>query len=97
MVRLTCERAGCVYRTADKEGVTVQQAINMMKLHTTQAHPATRGAKPEKVHQPMDTMEITMSDWLYFHQRWTGYKVACHLNGKDIQFQLMECCNTVLH
>ena len=59
----------------------------------TQAQPA---AKAEKVKPPAVTSSETSGEFTYFQQRWDFYKQATRLDGHDVVFQLLECCDEPL-
>ena len=76
--------------------------IRLLDLHAATAHPPTAptrvpappvAAKAEKVRRPTVSAAGTSEAWAYFLQRWTDYKLATHLAGSDIIFQLLECCD----
>ena len=58
--------------------------------------PTATGVQAEKVKRPTISASGTTEEWIYFEQRWTEYKQATHLTGRDIIFQLLECCEETL-
>ena len=71
-------------------------------MHGNTAHnfsaPATASsaAKPEKVKRPIISAAGKSEDYAYLLQRWEEYKKACNLQGSDVVFQLLECCDEPL-
>ena len=57
---------------------------------------APHTATAEKVKRPTINPAGTCEEWDYFKQRWEDYKQATRLTGKDVIFQLLECCEESL-
>ena len=75
--------------------------IRLIDIHTNTAHPplqvtTTEPTKAEKVKRAMVSAAGSSEEFTYFEQRWEDYKAACHLQGADIVFQLLECCDESL-
>ena len=90
-----CSWTDCTYFTEDSES---NVALQLLTLHSgihlpaaTQA-PVTHTARAEKVKRPTINPAGTCEEWDYFLQRWEDYNQANRLTGKDIIYQLLECC-----
>ena len=70
-----------------------------MKIHFAGAHtqptpsPATESARVQKVSRPTVSLAGTSEEWSYFLTRWSDYKQATHITGKEKIIQLLECCD----
>ena len=98
---IPCPAPDCT-TTFDRE-LAAKTLQSLIDLHARTAHPITTdeqitasNSKAEKVKRPIITTQGTSEDWSYFTNRWTEYKQATKLQGVDILFQLLECCDDPL-
>ena len=97
MTDIDCPAPGCdvSWPASTPEAVL----IRLLDIHSSTAHAAptptsTRAtAKAEKVRRPTVSAAGTSEAWAYFLQRWADYKQATRLDGPDVVFQLLECCD----
>lgn len=100
MPAITCPAQGCDHTFRDDLDATVLNTL--ITLHARTSHPQataqahTPSAKMEKVRRPIISTSGTSEDWAYFLSRWQEYKLATHLTGPDILFQLLECADESL-
>lgn len=101
MSSIPCPAPACT--TTWPSETPTEVLIRLLDLHSRTAHPsaataqtAPGPAKAEKVKRPVISQSGTSEEWLYFEQRWSDYKAATHLDGSDIIFQLLECCDDAL-
>ena len=99
MPSFKCSWADCTYVTEETDATV---AIQLLSLHNSTHSPvATQSTAPhtataEKVKRPTINPAGTCEEWDYFKQRWEDYKQATRLTGKDVIFQLLECCEESL-
>ena len=93
-----CSAAGCGWSTP--AGLPhFEQIIQLMTLHTTQAHPALQGGggdrrpttKVDKRPRPEISMEMTEHDWRFFLSEWQDYKRATGIAEQDLLDELWSC------
>ena len=98
MPDIKCPAPQCGHKFSDD--LDVEILTRMIDLHARTAHPpptATAApAKAEKVKRPTVSAAGSSEEWAYFTQRWADYKAATHLQGPDVVFQLLECCDDSL-
>ena len=99
MPDLECPAPGCTTSWPDTTAPEV--LIRLLDIHAKTAHPDTHTpppatAKAEKVKRPSISASGSSEEWTYFTQRWSEYKAATHLTGRDIIYQLLECCDEAL-
>ena len=98
MPDIKCPAPGCNHKFSD--GLDVGILTALIDLHARTAHPAPTAtaspAKAEKVKRPTVSAAGSSEEWAYFLQRWADYKAATHLQGPDVVFQLLECCEESL-
>ena len=91
-----CPVNSCTYATDD---VDANVAVAFLNLHATDhaapSQPSTR-LPVEKVKRPTISTAGTSEDWTYFISRWSDYKEATKVTGRDAVVQLMECCDDQL-
>ena len=98
MPSINCPVADCTYATPDVDAVIVAA---LLTTHAT-THAATNTpnanhvAKIERVRRPTVSLAGTSEDWKYFQTRWSEYKTATKVTGKDAVLQLLECCDEQL-
>ena len=101
MAPVTCPAQDCT--TTFREDLPQNALLALIELHARTAHPppaalpaTTPSHKAEKVRRPTIITQGTNEDWAYFHSRWTEYKAATKIQGPDIVYQLLECCDESL-
>ena len=91
----------CTFKTND---IPDDLAVQMLKIHAT-VHTTPAPAPPaststpsrlEKVRRPVVSASGTGEDWNYFDARWTEYKAATGVTGRELVLQLLECCDEEL-
>lgn len=95
---INCPAPDC--ETTWPDNTPPQALVALIELHGRTAHPANpmqvqpapSGVRVEKVKRPTIAAAGTSEEWAYFSLRWSEYKAATHLNGADIVYQLLECC-----
>ena len=98
MPAVSCPFPNCDYITDDLEATIVAALITAHSMsHAQQAtDSAHAAAKVEKVKRPTISTAGTSEDWAYFLSRWSDYKQATKVTGKDKIIQLLECCDEQL-
>ena len=98
MAPIQCTAPECA--TTFDETLHPQVLLALINIHDKTAHQLAAAAqtnpKPEKVKRPTIALAGTSEEFLYFKQRWNGYKNATKLQDADIVFQLLECCEEPL-
>ena len=91
---IKCPVPNCQYQTEDVETSLVVALLNLhASTHTSQSSPT---APVEKVKRPTVKSARTSEDWTYFISRWTEYKEATNISGREAVIQLLECCEEQL-
>ena len=71
--------------------------VALLNLHaSTHTSPSPATAPVEKVKRPTIKSAGTIEDWTYFTSRWTDYKEATNISGREAVIQLLECCDEQL-
>ena len=97
MPAVNCPYPECEYTTPDLEAAIVAVLLSTHSLTHAQGHTDTAAAaKTEKVKRPSITKSGSSEDWAYFLSRWSDYKQATKVAGKDKVIQLLECCDEEL-
>ena len=98
MAPIQCTAPECA--TTFDETLNPQVLLALIRIHDKTVHQLAAAAqtnpKPEKVKRPTIALAGTSEEFLYFKQRWNGYKNATKLQDADIVFQLLECCEEPL-
>ena len=101
MAPIPCPAPDCT--TTFQEGLEAQVLVSLLDIHMRTAHQTAAApqaqppaAQAEKVKRPTITSSGTSEEFIYFQQRWSGYKLATKLTGMDIIYQLLECCDDQL-
>ena len=98
MAPIPCTAPNCT--TTFNETLDPTVLLALIQMHDRTAHQADarpqQPSKPEKVKRPSIASSGTSEEFTYFQQRWQGYKAATKLQGRDIIFQLLECCDEPL-
>ena len=94
MPKHQCPYPDCTYETKD---ISDELAAVMIKVHADGAHlHRNKPAKVENVTRPDISAGGTSEDWSYFLTRWSEYKSATNITGKEKIFQLLDCCENKL-
>ena len=84
MPAVNCPYPECEYITPDLEAAIVAVLLSTHSLTHAQGHTDTAAAaKTEKVKRPSITKSGSSEDWAYFLSRWSDYKQAMKVAGKD--------------
>ena len=100
MAPIPCSAPDCA--TTFQENLDATVLLALIEIHSRTAHQTTAPThsqptvKAEKVKRPTLTSSGTSEEFIYFQQRWSMYKVATKLEGQDVIFQLLECCDEPL-
>ena len=101
MAPIPCSVEGCNQTFRDDLDATI--LLSLIEVHIRTSHPPTTplqvqapSAKAEKVRRPTVTTSGSSEDWAYFTSRWQEYKLATRLQGHDVIWQLLECCEESL-
>ena len=87
MSQVKCPFPLCDYETADLDAATVAALITTHSIiHNNAPTPVTAEKAPPR-------HLLAGEGWSYFLSRWTGYKSAQKLAGKELIIQLLECCD----
>ena len=94
MPSLACPVNGCEYQATNDDATC---AAALLTAHTINHRtPATTRAQPEKLTRPQIALSSSSEDWAYFTEKWTEYKVATGITGRDLTAQLTDCCENQL-
>ena len=91
----------CYYETGDvpdtiaSEYLAIHKTVHLTPAVATPA-PTTTTSRLEKVRRPVVSASGTGEDWNYFDARWTEYKAATGVTGRELVLQLLECCDEEL-
>ena len=92
-----CPVSTCQFATDD---VSDELAVTLLKLHahdhTAQTTNNSTSARMEKVKRPVVSTAGSSEDWTYFLSRWSDFKTATKVTGRDAVIQLLECCEEQL-
>ena len=98
MAPIPCSAPDCAFTF--QENLDPQVLLALIEMHSRTAHAAAPNTqpsvKPESIKRPSLSSAGTEEEFTYFKQRWTEYKQATKLQGKDVLFQLLECCDDAL-
>ena len=61
--------------------------------NTKQAPNDSSAQKTEKLKRPEIESGCSDEEWIYFTDKWSGYKEHCGLKVNELFSQLVECCN----
>ena len=93
---IQCPITDCPFATEDVEAVIAASLLNLHATeHSNTSHTVTP-MKVEKVKRPTLSLAGINEDWSYFTSRWTEYKEATHITGREVSIQLLECCDEEL-
>lgn len=94
MPKHQCPYPNCTYETKD---ISDDLAAVMIKVHAEGAHlNQNKSARVENVSRPVISAGGTSEKWGYFLIRWTEYKSATNISGKEKIIQLLDCCEPQL-
>ena len=93
MPSFACSWSDCTYVTEDTDAPVAMQLLSLhdgthRRTHTQAPDKSTA----EKVKRPTIDQAGTSEEWAYFEQRWEDYKQATRLQGNEVIYQLLECC-----
>ena len=100
---VTCQDACCPvptlrlhqYNTPDLEAVIVTALISSHgSIH--RGAPSVRKAEHGNVKRPTICAGSSSEDWSYFCIKWTEHVEYYKLQGRDLNIQLLECCDEAL-
>lgn len=100
MAPIPCTAPDCT--TTFQETLDPQVLLALIQMHDRTAHAAAAAApnqpsaSAEKVRRPTITSSGTSEEFTYFKQRWSIYKLATKLQGRDVLYQLLECTDEPL-
>ena len=80
----------------EKEGTTMGEAIDLLKLHVAAIHTGQGGrANRKKMDRPAITAEATEATWKILLSDWKRYKSTTEVRDlEDIRNELLNCCST---
>lgn len=98
MPSLACPVNGCEYQATNDDAACAAALLTAHTInHRTGVNPpATNRAQPEKLTRPQIALSSSSEDWAYFIEKWTEYKVATGITGRDLTAQLTDCCENQL-
>ena len=91
---IRCPITDCGFATDDVESSV---AAVLLTLHAKDhERPSANKAKVERVKRPSVSSAGSSEEWSYFLTRFSEYKEATGISGREAVLQLLECCDEQL-
>ena len=93
MPKVRCPFEDCQYETEDTETILVAALLNTHAMIHSGGKSTSRAIK---IQRPTIATAGSTEDWAYFKLRWSDYKDATNITGRELIIQLLECCEESL-
>ena len=87
MPKVRCPFEDCQYETGDTEAILVAA---LLKTHAMIHSGGKSTSRATKIQRPTIAAAGSTEDWAYFKLRWSDYKDATNITGRELIIQLLE-------